>query len=111
MEDFITDLCKLADSCEYRDFREQLIRDRIVVGVADRRLSERLQLLHGLDYKKAVEVTRSYETVQKQNQMLRSEVAGAGTVVNRVQSKTKARKGKNFSTPWKCFDCGNEKNA
>jgi hypothetical protein len=109
MEDFITDLCKLADSCEYRDFREQLIRDRIVVGVADRRLSERLQLLDGLDYKKAVEIARSYETVQKQNQMLRSEVAGAGTVVNRVQGKTKARKRKNFFTPWKCFGCGNEK--
>ncbi|XP_024886578.1 uncharacterized protein K02A2.6-like [Temnothorax curvispinosus] len=109
MEDFITDLCKLADSCEYENFREQLIRDRIVVGVADRRLSERLQLLDGLDYKRAVEVARSYETVQKQNQLLRSDVAGTGTAVNRVQNKTKARKGRNYSTPWKCYGCGSEK--
>jgi len=109
MEDFITDLCKLADSCEYENFREQLIRDRIVVGVADRRLSERLQLLDGLDYKKAVEVARSYETVQKQNQLLRSEETGTGTAVNRVQNKTKARKGRNYSTPWRCYGCGREK--
>lgn len=61
MEDFITDLCKLADSCEYADFREQLIRDRIVVDVVDRRLSERLQLLDGLDFKKTVEVAKSYD--------------------------------------------------
>ncbi|XP_070167571.1 uncharacterized protein [Polyergus mexicanus] len=109
MEDFITDLCKLADSCEYENFREQLIRDRIVVGVADCRLSERLQLIDGLDYKKAVEVARSYEAVQKQNQLLRSEVAGAGTVVNRVQKKSNVRKEKTYSTPWKCFGCGSDK--
>ncbi|XP_071652245.1 uncharacterized protein [Temnothorax longispinosus] len=108
MEDYIADLCKLADSCEYENFREQLIRDRIVVGVADRRLSEKLQHVDGLDYKKAVEIARNHETVQKQNQLLRSEAASAGSV-NRVKNKGNAQKEKSHNSPWTCYGCGNDR--
>jgi len=41
---FIEDLHRLAEYCEYGTLREELIRDRLVVGVSDRRLSEKLQL-------------------------------------------------------------------
>jgi hypothetical protein len=41
---FITAVFKLAETCKYGDLRDQLIRDRLVVGIADIQLSERLQL-------------------------------------------------------------------
>ncbi|UYV83113.1 PLEKHD1 [Cordylochernes scorpioides] len=44
VDEFITSLYKLADSCEFEGLHEQLIRDRIVVGVRDKALSERMQL-------------------------------------------------------------------
>ena len=40
---FIQDLYRLAEHCDYGALREQLIRDRIVVGVIDDALSDRLQ--------------------------------------------------------------------
>ncbi|KAG5865221.1 hypothetical protein JTB14_002849 [Gonioctena quinquepunctata] len=41
---FITCLHSLAEHCDYGELKEELIRDRIVVGMLDTRTSERLQL-------------------------------------------------------------------
>lgn len=41
---FITKLFRLAETCEYGDLKEELIRDRLVVGLIDKQLSEKLQL-------------------------------------------------------------------
>ena len=44
-EQFITDLYHLVKSCDYPEgFKEEAIRDRLVVGIRDRKLSESLQL-------------------------------------------------------------------
>ena len=41
---FITDLHALAEHCDYKDLHDEMIRDRIVVGLKDAPLSEKLQL-------------------------------------------------------------------
>ena len=41
MDTFLTDLHRLAEDCEYGALKEELIRDRIVVGVVDDQLSEK----------------------------------------------------------------------
>ena len=43
-EQYIMKLYRLAETCEYRNFMEEMIRDRLVVGIADNALSGRLQL-------------------------------------------------------------------
>jgi len=43
IEEFIHALHHLADRCHYGTLRDELIRDRIVVGVRDDKLSEKLQ--------------------------------------------------------------------
>ena len=43
-EQFITNLYSLTDNCAFGDLKDDLIRDRIVVGIRDKALSERLQL-------------------------------------------------------------------
>ncbi|UYV69742.1 K02A2.6-like [Cordylochernes scorpioides] len=53
VDEFITSLYKLADSCEFEGLHDQLIRDRIVVGVRDKALSERMQLDSELTLEKA----------------------------------------------------------
>ena len=52
-EQFITSLYSLAENCEYGDLRDEMIRDRIVVGIRDRALSERPQLDPDLTLEKA----------------------------------------------------------
>ncbi len=44
IEQFITALYVLAETCEYGELKDQMLRDRIVVGIRDTALSERLQL-------------------------------------------------------------------
>lgn len=48
INEYVTDLYKLAETCEYEGLREGLIRDRLIVGMQDRKASERLQLMYGL---------------------------------------------------------------
>lgn len=44
MDIFITALFALAENCEYGELHDDLLRDRLVVGIRDASLSERMQL-------------------------------------------------------------------
>ncbi|UYV84530.1 K02A2.6-like, partial [Cordylochernes scorpioides] len=66
VDEFITSLYKLADSFEFESLHEQLIRDRIAVGVRDKALSERMQLDSELTLEKAVKMVRQQEAVRQQ---------------------------------------------
>ena len=44
VEQFIANLYNLAADCNFGELKEKLIRDRIVVGIRDASLSERLQM-------------------------------------------------------------------
>ena len=72
---FITDLYCLSEQCKYSDLKDEMIRDRIVVGLLDRKLSvsEKLQLDEKLTLHKAVEQCRQSETFKKQQSELFSE--------------------------------------
>lgn len=43
-EQFITSLYNLAEDCAYGDLKDEMIWDRIVVGIRDRALSEKIQM-------------------------------------------------------------------
>ena len=55
MNNFITALYSLTEHCCYVEFHDRLIRDRIVVGIRDKALSERLRFDAELTLTKAVE--------------------------------------------------------
>ena len=42
VDEFITDLYALAKYCQYGELQDELIRDRIVVGIRDAQLSEKM---------------------------------------------------------------------
>ena len=44
VEQFITSLYSLSEDCQYAELKEEMIRDRIVVGIRDTGLSEILQM-------------------------------------------------------------------
>ena len=66
----ITDLHCLAEHCEFGVLKNELIRDRIVVGLKDKKLSEKLQLDSKLTLQNAVTQARQSETVKKQQDIL-----------------------------------------
>ena len=71
VEEFITALHTLVEYCNYGDLRDQMVRDRIVVGIANAKLSEKLQLDRKLTLDSAVTQARQDETVRKQQATLR----------------------------------------
>ena len=42
-EQYITELYRLIEFCEYGDFKEEMLPDRLVVGIRDAALSDKLQ--------------------------------------------------------------------
>jgi hypothetical protein len=62
----------MADKCEYGAMKEQLIRDRLVVGIHDKALSERMQMEAGLTLEKAKTLIRQREAVKEQGQIVAS---------------------------------------
>ena len=70
VDSFITDLHNLVEFCEYGDLHDQLIRDRIVVGLRDKKLSEQLQMDPKLTLEKAVTCARQSEAVKQQQSTL-----------------------------------------
>ncbi|UYV66964.1 K02A2.6-like [Cordylochernes scorpioides] len=61
VEEFITNLYVLAENCNYGILKEEMIRDRLVVGVKNFNLSEKLQLESELTLEKAIQIVRQSE--------------------------------------------------
>ena len=113
VDSFITDLYKLAQHCDFKTLKDELIRDRIVVGLRDRRLSEKLQLDPKLTLDLAIKQAKQSEMVKKQQNLLHSDKTAAANI-DRVQKSrpVRAEKPKTSSTPVKldksdkCSRCG-----
>ncbi|KAK0145669.1 hypothetical protein N1851_015450 [Merluccius polli] len=77
---FLTSLYALAESCEYCQLHDELLRDRLVVGLKDSKLSERMQLDRELTLTKAITMARQSEEVKRQQTDLRGELNTASKV-------------------------------
>ena len=74
----MTDLHCKAEHCQFGDINDELIRDRLVVGLRDTRLAERLQLDPELSLEKAVNQARQSEAVKWQQALLRDDQSSRG---------------------------------
>ena len=61
VENFSTDLYRLAEFCEYES-----LKDEMVVDLRNDKLSEKLQMNSGLTLKQAIQQARQSENVRKQ---------------------------------------------
>ena len=73
VEDFIMDLYRLSEHCGYGTLLDEMIRNRIVVGLLDAALSEKLQLDPDLNLDKAVKTARESESIKQQQTLLRND--------------------------------------
>ena len=88
VDSYITSLHSLSEHCEYGDLHEEMIRDRIVVGIRDSRLSEKLQLDAELTLKKATDTVRQSEAVKKQQaELMKSEVSRDSQEIDAVKKR------------------------
>lgn len=120
-DSFITALYVLAEDWEYGALRDELLRDRIVVGIRDTGLSQKMQMESRLDLAKAINMVRQAEDVKRQQMDLRGDTTNAMKMtVDTVHTKkvkqpawhtrklpVKQHKDKQSGAEHKsCFKCG-----
>ena len=66
VDSFITALYGLAEHCGYGELHDEMVRDKIVVGIRDFSLAEKLQLDPDLTLSKAVTQVRQAEAGKQQ---------------------------------------------
>ena len=72
-EQYLLVLHALARNCEYGQLQEELIRDRIVIGILDKALSKRLEMDPELTLEKASRMVRQSESVREQQLVLKGQ--------------------------------------
>ena len=88
LDDFITDLHCLAESCAYGDLHTEMICDRIVVGLLDDGLSKKMQLDPNLTLEKAVSMAR-----HKQQGIVRGTFQESGELESENLEAVNSRRG------------------
>ena len=88
VEEFVTDLKLKSQSCNFGDLTESLIRDRIVMGVRDKRLREKLLGEVDLTLARAIRMCQAKEVTQQRLKSMDVGIVGEAeckveTVVNR----------------------------
>ena len=106
VETFIQELHRIADDCGYRSLKEELIRDRIIVGVLDESLSDRLQMRQDLTLQDAIKMARQNEARKENRDLMRGETEATSTI-NMVRNKKPwaKKRGKEDTCQW----CGGQR--
>ena len=97
VDSFITDLYGLVEHCQFGLLHDEMIRDRIVVGLADQKLSEKLQLDADLTLEKAINSVRQSESVKSQQSIVRGQDGASQPVnVDRIHKSKPQKSQKNW---------------
>ena len=102
VEHFIASLYQLSEDCQYAEMRNEMIRDRLVVGIRDVALSERLQTDENLTLDKAKKLIRQRDAVREQQTILKR---GENSSLNYVGKRPFGRQANRSSLP-NCSRCG-----
>lgn len=106
---FLTDLKKLEKSCEFGSETESMIRDRIVLGIRNKDVQEKLLRISELNLDKAIEVCRANEISSAQIKDVQQKEKIE--VIKKYSNKNKeenSRKTSDRSAEYNCGRCGNK---
>ena len=103
---FVTALHGLAEHCNYGNLHNEMIRDRVVVGIRDVRLSERLQLDAKLTLETAVQQARQAEVIKSQQPALRGDPTPSNIGAVEKHKREAAQRATNPANDQPCSNCG-----
>ncbi|KAE8752919.1 hypothetical protein FOCC_FOCC000264 [Frankliniella occidentalis] len=88
----------MAEKCNYRDLKDELIRDRIIVGILNAQLSAAMQMDENIDLPKTKERVLQAEGVSRQLPTLRNGRGDAGTAQVHAAYSNKGKGKKPFKS-------------
>lgn len=91
VEAFVRSLYELAQHGEFGNCKDEQIRDRIVIGITDKEVSQKLQLEADLTLERAVQLARQSELIKQQS-------------AEHVESRVNEVRRKQYSNARRCYD-------
>ena len=89
---YITDVMKQVELCQYGNLKDELVRDRLLCGIKDDRIREKLLNKKDLTVQKAIEILRTSQATQFQVRDMATEQE-MGVKVVKTNNKTVSRDG------------------
>lgn len=117
IDQYVTELRNRSKTCEFGELTDSLIKDRIVCGIPDSALRERLLREQELNLEKALVLCRAAETVKSQVKELVSENCTVDALKKQVRKSSNAQKDKRLtggtrdppdSSRKQCHRCGTQ---
>ena len=100
--EYVAELRRLAAHCDFGDYLEEALRDRLVCGLSKESIQKRLLSEASLPLSKAVELSQSMEAADRNAQQLQ----GLSTEVQRVAAVKPRGDNSKEDEPGECFRCG-----
>ena len=112
--DYVAELRHLSEFCEYGNTLDDMLRDRVVVGINNDPIQNRLLSERTLTFAKALDISQAMETAAKNAVDLRASQSGfKNETVHKVQNKQYAKRGpptpqykKSEQSHVPCYRCG-----
>ncbi|KAK3768859.1 hypothetical protein RRG08_041521 [Elysia crispata] len=101
---FVAELKRLSEFCEYNDSLEEMLRDRLVCGINNRRIQQRLLSERSLTFAKALHIAQAMEAAAEGIEDL------SGHITDKVcamkHHRTTAAKPRSTTSDRVCYRCG-----
>ena len=85
--EYVAQIKQLVEHCKFGEQLNEMLRDRLVCGVAHMKWQQRLLSEEGLTYDKALKLLLAMESAEKEAKDLSGTATGAGEVVHNVHHK------------------------
>ena len=99
--DFIADLRKLSEHCDFGETLDHMLRDRLVCGIRDVRIQRRLLAEPDLTFKKAYDLAQASETAEKNSKHLHQQHPS-----NSVHALSRPKNPTRQHSTVSCYRCG-----
>ena len=111
-DNFVGDLRRLAKNCAFGDVSDSMIRDRIVVGIRDDAIRQKLLQIPDLTLTRAINLCRTSELASRQfKEMSLTDEAAAVHAVAKPKSRKfqpPAKQQQNNADDGNCYFCGHQ---
>ena len=104
VRNYVAELRKLSEFCDFGDNLDDMLRDRLVCGINDRRIQTKLLSERNLTFDKALEISQATEAAVQNFESLTKPAVSAETV-HFLKKKSKYSGNKVQKS---CFRCGNK---
>ena len=109
--EYMAELRRLATHCDFQNYLDQALRDRLVCGLRSENIQKRLLVEADLTLARAVELAQGMEAAHQNTQLLKGKTEGAISKVTHEQRLTSNSDKPEQSKKKKCYRCGKHGHA